>query len=250
MLVCVADMLWAPALVERRPASRLAPSRARPAAHVQDAVGLYVESRQPEQWEQRRLAAAYLLKQLNPPLAHRTEWELVRARLDRAAPSASAWEWWQSEAGASPAASGLFAAYQNRLSGLRRAQLQKAALRLKPILEKDDFRGYLEKLPGLGESSGPLWLALSLQPQSQIARDDLIPSAWWWPILMNRSNQQALEAGVRLSLGKTPEMPHRWEGQTCVCWTPGPDGQDDDGRIEASFEPSPEGVGDWVYRFR
>lgn len=249
-LVGAADLLWSPGLVERSSApAQIAASETSPDS-FKAALELYTSSLEPAQWGQRRRAAAYLLETLNPPLDHREQWGLVASALEKAPPAASAWQCWQRYS-APTQAHGLFGAYQNRLGGLRRAQLQATAERLRPILEKNDYAAYRDGLSRLGESSGPLWLALTLQPQSRVARDDLVAYGWWWPVLMNQSNDQALQAGIRLAQGKTPDMPHRWEGRTCVCWNPGPDGRDDGGRIEASREQtSSEGVGDWIYRFR
>jgi len=247
-MVSVADMLWSPGLVDRRDPLATAVSEAYPPSSVAEATELYLKSAEPTRWEQRRLAAAYLLKELNPPLQHRTQWEALAGRLESAPPSPSAWDYWQRYATAAPAR-GFFGPYQNRLGGLRRAQLQASAERLRDALEKNDYVAYREGLSRLGDSSGPLWLALTLQPLSAVGREDLLPSGWWWAILLNQSQNQALHAGIRLARGKTPEMNHRWEGRTCVCWSPGVDGSDDAGKIEADPQAL-ESVGDWIYRFR
>lgn len=235
-LVVAADMLWSPGLVDRAPA--IAEVRPDPTVSnsLTQALELYTAGVEPVRWESRRRAAAYLLKQ---PLSQRAGWELVSAALEKAAHPASAWECWQ-QFSQTPPAHGLFGAYQNRLSGLRRAQLQARAENLRSVLEKNDYAAYLGQMPLTGDSRGPLGLALTLQPFSQVGRDDLISYDLWWPILVNLSQEQALRAGVRLARNQTPEMPHRWEGRTCVCWSAGPDGKDDGGTLEA----------DWVYRFR
>jgi len=249
-LVGAADMLWSPGLVDRLPPAPEKASDTATPSGLTRAIELYTSGLEPTQWEQRRRGAAYLLKELNPPRDHREQWDLVASALEKASAPASAWQCWQRYS-APTVAHGLFGAYQNRLGGLRRAQLQVTAERLRPILERNDYAAYRESLSRLGDSSGPLWLALTLQPQSRVGRDDLLAYGWWWPVLMNQSNDQALQAGIRLAQGKSPDMPHRWEGRTCVCWSPGPDGRDDGGQIEAGREPtSTESVGDWIYRFR
>ncbi|MBX3166834.1 MAG: hypothetical protein KF760_05455 [Candidatus Eremiobacteraeota bacterium] len=241
-LVAAADMIWSPRLAEpAAPAARRTAENTTP-SNLPEAIELYTSS----QWEGRRRAAAYLLKQ---PVSQRREWELVSAALAKAPAPASAWQCWPKLSGEAPA-QGFFGAYQNRLSGLRRAQLQASAERLRSVLEKNDYAAYLRQLPPEGESRGPLGLALTLQPLSRVGREDLIPYGVWWSILVNQSNDQALRAGIRLSRGQTPEMPHRWEGRTCVCWSPGPDGQDDGGQLEASLDDPSQSLGDWIYRFR
>lgn len=241
-------MLWSPRLGTPPPApAEPLEVQVRPARDLADALDLYALSLEPEWWAQRRAAAAYLLATLNPPRNHRDQWAQVAARLDGAAAPPNAWQCWPRATAWAPA-QGWFGPYQNRLSGLRRAQLHGLAGELRPLLEKNDRAAFLERLPAHGGSRGPLMLALTLQPLSPIGREDLLSEDWWWAILMNDSNRQALLAGVRLSRGETPEMPYRWEGKTCVCWSPGWDGRDDGGLLEAPFDRA--GAGDWIYRFR
>ena len=238
-------MLWSPPLAAQKHPIENAAVAARSPASLADATDLYVTSFAPSDWEQRRLAASYLLRE---PLGHRVQWEHLAVRLDKAPLSPSAWECWQRYATAAPAG-GLFGPYQNRLSGLRRAQLQSTAEGLRTALQKNDYVAYREGLSRLGDSSGPLWLALTLQPLSRVGREDLLPAGWWWAILLNQSQDQALHAGIRLARGQIPEMNHRWEGRTCVCWSAGVDGSDEGGKLEADPQ-AVESVGDWVYRFR
>lgn len=172
----------------------------------------------------RPLEAAALLDDLNPPRDHQAEWAKVGKSLESYVPL-SAWQSWPRYAEAS-VAHGLLGPYQNRLSALRRAQLQASAERLRPVLEKNDLAAYRRQLPRQGEKRGPLALAFTLQPLSEVGREDLLPEAGWAEILLEQSQYQALRAGVRLARGQQPEMPHRWEGRTCVCWTPGLDGND------------------------
>lgn len=241
-------MLWSPALNDPGVPVETAVLESHSPASLAEATELYLKSAEPTRWEQRRLAAAYLLKELNPPSGHRIQWEALAGRLESAPLSPSAWDCWQGYTTAAPAR-GLFSPYQNRLSGLRRAQLQTSAERLRAALEKNDHVAYREGLSRLGDSSGPVWLALTLHPLSSVGREDLLPSGWWWAILLNQSQDQALHAGIRLARGQNPEMNHRWEGRICVCWSPGVDGSDDDGKIEVDPRAM-ESAGDWIYRFR
>ena len=219
---------------------------------VEQAVQIYLRSAQPVAWERRREAAAYLIKHLNPPHQHRAEWEDLIRRLKGAPPPASAWDCVVMLNEGEARARGLLGAYQNRLNGLRRQQLSEVAQSLKPVLQADDYLGYLEKLPATGESSGTLSLMFRLRPMARIGREDLLPYSIWWAILANRSNAQALQAGLRLSQGKAPEIPYRQDGQDCVCWTAGPNGKDEGGLMEASLQEVPDSDpgGDWIYRFR
>ena len=201
LLVGVADMLWSPALMDRPPARQSAAEEARQPGSPAEAVDLYRKSAEPWEWEQRRLAASFLLKR---PLSERGHWEALGRALEKDPPPLSAWEVWQASSFFSPPASGLFGAYQNRLASLRQAQLQAAAEPLRETLQKSDYAAYQQALPRLGDSSGPLWLALSLQPQLQICREDLLPDGWWWALLLNQSQHQALLAGVRLARGEAP----------------------------------------------
>lgn len=206
-------------------------------------VSLPAAAPEPPKWDLEAI------EKLNPPRDHQAEWARLAPQLERSQP-ANAWQGWQRLA-LSPPAGGFFRAYQNRLSGLRWAQLEATAERLRPLLEKNDLPAYRQQLPLRGEERGPLGLALTLQPLSEVGREDLLPESWWWEILVQESHRQALRAGVRLARGQQPEMPHRWEGRTCVCWTFAVDGRDDGGQLEAPLDqPGSNAPGDWIYRFR
>lgn len=252
-LVAMADLFWSPALAPLPPLDPVLESAAwGPPGSVAQATQMLVESRSPRDWARRRSASAYLLKALDPPRDHRSQWAALTSQLDSAFPAASAWECWRQGSAPSVAAGGLFGAYQNRLSGLRILQLEGTAQRLRPILEKNDYLAYQVALPLQGDTSGPLSLALWLQPLARVSQPDLIAYPLWWQILANQSNQEALRAGSQLAQGKTPGMQHRWENGVCVCWTAGPDGKDEAGGLAASLDEIPESPpgGDWIYRFR
>lgn len=252
LLVLAADMIGSPPLLDSvKPLAPPTLEQSRPES-VDQAVQIYLQSAQPGAWESRREAAAYLIKHLNPPHQHRSEWEDLVRRLKGAPQPANAWDCVVMLNGGEARAGGLLGAYQNRLNGLRRQQLSEVAQSLKPVLQADDYLGYLERLPATGESSGPFSLMFRLRPMARIGREDLLPYSIWWAILVNRSNAQALQAGLRLSRRKAPEMPYRQEGQDCVCWTAGPNGKDEGGLMEASLQDAPDSDpgGDWLYRFR
>jgi len=247
----MADLLWSPAVGTSPAPASIGPVEAGGVpATVAQATQMLVESPHPQDWAKRRAACAYLLKTLDPPLDHRSEWAALWEKLESAPPPASAWECWRPDG--APPAGGLFGAYQNRLSGLRLLQVQSTAERLRPILQKNDYPAYRAALPLHTELNGPLGLLVTLQPLARVGQDDLIPYPLWWQILLNQSDLEALRAGSRLARGKTPELHHRWENGVCVCWTAGPDGKDEGGILEASREEIPESpaVGDWIYRFR
>jgi hypothetical protein len=252
LLVLGADMLGSPPLLDSTAPMAPAPSmEARPQT-VAEAEQIYLKSLQPADWENRRAAAAYLIAHLNPPRQYRKEWEDIDRSLRNAPQPASAWDCALLLNNGQERARGLLGAYQNRLSGLRRQQLNEVAESLKPVLQANDYPGYRERLPVQGEISGPLGLMLDLRPMARVGREDLLPYPVWWGILANASNARALQAGLRLSQGKAPELPYRIEGADYACWTAGPDGKDEGGLVEASLQEVPESDpgGDWVYRFR
>ncbi|MFN8611139.1 MAG: hypothetical protein U0931_26585 [Vulcanimicrobiota bacterium] len=252
-LVVAADMLGSPPLTDSPSPvpGQAAPGWSEPSS-LEQATDIYIGSGQPQDWGRRRAASAYLLARLNPPQQHRNEWERLGQRLKSAPPAATAWDCLILASHNPVRARGWLGPYQNRLNGLRQQQITEASLSLKEILNSNDYVGFVQKLPSQGESSGVLGLTLFLQPVARIGREDLLPYGLWWGVLANQSNEQALQAGLRLSLGKAPQLPYRQEGRECVCWTAGPDGQDEGGLVEASLsEPADEPVtGDWIYRFR
>ncbi|MBS2037879.1 hypothetical protein JST97_23035 [bacterium] len=220
--------------------------------HVAQATRMYVQSRQPEDWEKRRAGAEFLLGALNPPRLHRTEWEALARELDQAQPAATAWDCALQLTQSPVRSGGLLGAYQNRLDQLRARQVGQALEPLKPILQVNDYRAFLEQVPAQGQPAGFFDLMVSMRPMAQLGREDLLPYPLWWGVLVNQSDGQALQAGLRLARGQSPQFSYRREGSEILFWTVGPDGIDDGGALEASRKEVSSGAqgGDWIYRFR